>query len=84
MTSPPAFGILHPGAMGASLGGALVANGYDTRWVMAGRSPATRDRAEADGLTGVDSLTELAETCDVIVSVCPPAAAADVSGGILF
>ncbi|MCC5951400.1 MAG: NAD(P)-dependent oxidoreductase [Acidimicrobiia bacterium] len=65
-------GFLHPGAMGASLAGAC---GGERLWVGAGRSGATHERAEAAGLEDVGSLAALAHRAEVVVSVCPPAAA---------
>ena len=67
-----ATGFLHPGAMGASL--AAVCRG-ERLWCGDGRSAATRERAEAAGLDDVGSLDALVERADVIISVCPPAAA---------
>src|SRR5207247_6450579 len=43
-----------------------------------GRSAATKERAEAAGLTGA-ALAEIVARSDVIVSVCPPHAALDVT-----
>ena len=40
------IGILHPGAMGASLGAAATSNGHTALWVAQGRSDVTRRRAE--------------------------------------
>ena len=72
-------GFLHPGAMGASL--AAVCAG--TRlWCGDGRSDATRARATAAGMEDVGSLERLVERADVIVSVCPPAAAVDVARAV--
>ncbi|MBA2625931.1 MAG: phosphogluconate dehydrogenase, partial [Acidimicrobiia bacterium] len=48
LTLPP-VGLLHPGAMGAVLGAELVGIGCRVAWVGAGRSPASRARAEAAG-----------------------------------
>jgi len=74
-----ATGFLHPGAMGASL--AAVCTG--TRlWCGAGRSEATRDRADAAGLEDVGSIEALTKRADVIVSVCPPASALEVAGEV--
>ena len=50
------IGMLHPGAMGAALGAALVGNGHEVVWASAGRSDATRARAEAAGLVDVGTL----------------------------
>lgn len=69
-------GFLHPGAMGAS----LAANCRGRRlWCSAGRSEATRARAQAVGLDEVGSLDALVELSDVIVAVCPPVAAVEVA-----
>jgi len=67
--------ILHPGEMGAAVGGCLVQAGHDVVWVAAGRSPASRRRADAAGLRAVESLGG----CDVVLSICPPAAAVDTA-----
>ncbi|WP_410674336.1 DUF1932 domain-containing protein [Amycolatopsis sp. cmx-4-68] len=75
------IGLLHPGAMGAAVGAVLTAGGARTSWVSTGRGPATRRRAEDAGLTEVPDLAALAG-CEVIVSVCPPAAAVDVARSV--
>ncbi len=72
-------GILHPGQMGASIAAAAKESGQDVYWASAGRSDATRERAEKAGLTEVGTLQELCDACDTILSVCPPAAAEDVA-----
>ncbi|WSQ07161.1 DUF1932 domain-containing protein [Streptomyces sp. NBC_01231] len=72
-------GIVHPGSMGAQVAAQAVAAGARVRWSAEGRSAATRERAEALGLTAVRSMAELASECAVILSVCPPAAALDVA-----
>ncbi|MGE0622240.1 MAG: DUF1932 domain-containing protein [Pseudomonadales bacterium] len=74
--------LLHPGAMGASLGAALVAAGQEVRWLPEGRSTATRQRAEAAGLTAVPTLGDLLAGADAVLSVCPPHAALDVATAV--
>lgn len=76
------IGVLHPGAMGAAIGRELVATGRAVHWVTAGRSANTHRRAEAAGLHPVETLDELASTCPVILSVCPPAAASSVAAAV--
>jgi 3-hydroxyisobutyrate dehydrogenase-like beta-hydroxyacid dehydrogenase len=76
------IGIVHPGAMGTSLGAALVGNGHDVRWASHGRSDATRTRAAADGLVDVGHLSDLVAESEMIISVCPPGEAAAVAGEI--
>lgn len=49
-------------------------------WCPTGRSPATVQRAEAAGLEPVESLAELARRSEIVVSLCPPAAAEELAG----
>lgn len=72
-------GLLYPGEMGAAIGAALVARGDAVLWASAGRSPATAERAERAGLADVGDVGELCRRCDLLLSVCPPHAAADVA-----
>jgi 3-hydroxyisobutyrate dehydrogenase-like beta-hydroxyacid dehydrogenase len=76
------IGVLHPGQMGAAVGGALVDRGDTVLWAAAGRSSDTRERARQHGLRPVDDVVALAERCDVILSICPPDAALDVAGSV--
>jgi 3-hydroxyisobutyrate dehydrogenase-like beta-hydroxyacid dehydrogenase len=72
------IGLLHPGEMGAAVGKCLAGAGHRVLWDPEGRSAATRERADAAGLTGV-ALAEIITRSDVIISVCPPHAALDVA-----
>lgn len=65
-------GLLHPGAMGVTVGATLRAGGHEVLWVSAGRSAQTRARAEAAGFREVGELPELLAAAQVVVSVCPP------------
>ena len=65
--------LLHPGAMGVTVGQALLASGHDVGWVAAGRSDATKRRAQ--GLTEHQHLHDLLGQADAVISVCPPHAA---------
>ena len=65
--------------MGAAVGATLVARGERILWASAGRSEATRARAEAARLDDVGEVDELCRRCDVLISVCPPHAAQDVA-----
>lgn len=76
------MGILHPGAMGAAVAGQAVGTGAAVWWLPDGRSPATVRRAEAAGLRSIGSLAELAESCELILSICPPAAALEVARSV--
>jgi 3-hydroxyisobutyrate dehydrogenase-like beta-hydroxyacid dehydrogenase len=64
--------------MGAAVGQCLAGAGHRVLWVPDGRSAATRERAAAAGLIG-GGLAEVVGRSDLIVSVCPPAAALDVA-----
>jgi 3-hydroxyisobutyrate dehydrogenase-like beta-hydroxyacid dehydrogenase len=74
-------GLLHPGEMGAAVGGCLVTVGHTVLWDPAGRSRASTGRALAAGLTGSGFVSLVSES-SVIVSVCPPHAALDVAAAI--
>lgn len=73
------LGILHPGSMGAAVAAEAGHSGADVLWCLAGRSASSKKRAERYGLTPVHTLSELVERADIILSLCPPAAAEDVA-----
>jgi 3-hydroxyisobutyrate dehydrogenase-like beta-hydroxyacid dehydrogenase len=75
--------LLHPGAMGATVGAALVRAGHRVRWLVSGRSDASAARARAAGLEACESLEELAAGSVGIVSVCPPDAALAVAASVM-
>jgi 3-hydroxyisobutyrate dehydrogenase-like beta-hydroxyacid dehydrogenase len=72
------IGLLHPGEMGAAVGQCLAAAGHQVLWTDQGRSPATRERAEAAGLKAA-GIGDIAARSDVVFSVCPPHAALDAT-----
>ena len=74
--------VVHPGAMGVTVASSFVDAGHDVCWVRDGRSAATVARAEAAGLAAVESLAEACDDADLVVSVCPPAAAVDVADAV--
>lgn len=71
----PTVGILHPGSMGAAVAACAATNATAVLWCEAGRSPESAVRAARFGLTGVHRLAELLDRSDIIISLCPPAAA---------
>jgi 3-hydroxyisobutyrate dehydrogenase-like beta-hydroxyacid dehydrogenase len=71
------IGIVHPGSMGAAVGDLLAARGTEVGWASAGRSDATRARAER--FTDLGTVDRLRDDCEVVVSVCPPHAAVEVA-----
>ena len=74
--------MLHPGAMGSGLGNTLVAAGHEVRWSSEGRSASTASRAAAAGLAECRTLASLANSVDVIISVCPPTFATEVAAAV--
>jgi Domain of unknown function (DUF1932)/NAD binding domain of 6-phosphogluconate dehydrogenase len=77
--SDTSVGLLHPGEMGAAVGQCLTVAGHRVLWVPAGRGAASAARAASAGLTAVAGVAELARSTDVIMSICPPHAAAAVA-----
>lgn len=71
--------LLHPGAMGASIGAALRRNGNDVLFASEGRSEGTIERARAAGIERRATLAEVVHVADTLISVCPPEAAVDVA-----
>jgi 3-hydroxyisobutyrate dehydrogenase-like beta-hydroxyacid dehydrogenase len=69
----PSIAILAPGNMGAALAGVLTRHGVPVHTHLAGRSPASVQRAAAAGMQDA-SLAELVEA-DFLLSILPPAAA---------
>jgi 3-hydroxyisobutyrate dehydrogenase-like beta-hydroxyacid dehydrogenase len=74
-------GLLHPGSMGSAFGAQLRARGHTVLWSPDGRSDMTRRRAEEGGLQPV-ALAELAARSEVLLSLCPPAAAEEVAASV--
>ena len=75
----PRIGLIHPGAMGASVGAAASGNGHTVLWASTGRSASTYQRAQRARLDDVGTVAELVKTSDIVLSVCPPHAAQDVA-----
>lgn len=72
-------GLLHPGRMGAAVGRLAVRAGHRVLWCPDGRSAASAARAEEAGLVRAESLDALAAEAEIVVSLCPPAAAEEVA-----
>lgn len=75
----PTVGILHPGTMGAAVAACAATNVTEVLWCETGRSAASAERAAQFGLTPVATLAELLDRSDVVISLCPPAAAEDLA-----
>lgn len=82
MSDPLNIALLHPGAMGVTVGGTLSASGHRVRWLAEGRSAATRRRAEGAGFQPFDHAESLLAGADAVVSVCPPNAALEVAAQV--
>lgn len=68
--------------MGAAFAGQASTKGARVLWCPFGRSQATHERARHAGLAPVDSLKELLEAADVILSICPATAAQHVAAQV--
>ena len=68
--------------MGVSVGASAKAGGHRVLWASEGRGAATRARAVEHGLEDVGTAGELCAASDIILSVCPPAAAEDVAQAV--
>jgi 3-hydroxyisobutyrate dehydrogenase-like beta-hydroxyacid dehydrogenase len=77
------IGILHPGEMGVSIAASALNSGHPVYWVSTGRSEHTRLRAEEHKLIELNSLAALCQTCEVILSICPPHAAEEVAESVV-
>jgi len=75
------IGLLHPGSMGSAFGAQLRARGHIVLWCPDGRSDTTRRRAESAGLEP-EALSELVSRSDVLLSLCPPAAAEETAAQV--
>jgi 3-hydroxyisobutyrate dehydrogenase-like beta-hydroxyacid dehydrogenase len=76
------IGLIHPGEMGAAVGAQLVLAGHRVLWCSEGRSAATGRRAQRAGLEDAGRVSALTAASDVVLSVVPPSAAAEVATSI--
>ena len=76
------IGILHPGAMGISIAASAINHGNEVYWLTQNRSNKTRMRAEKFNLIGIDSWFQFCQTCEFIISICPPHAAEEVASSV--
>ncbi len=73
------IGILHPGEMGISIAASALNSGRVVLWASQGRSPQTLERSKSYTLVDAHTIENLCQTCSILISVCPPHAAAEVS-----
>jgi 3-hydroxyisobutyrate dehydrogenase-like beta-hydroxyacid dehydrogenase len=74
-----AIGILYPGEMGSSFGKLLSEVGFRVVTTVESRSPRTHRLCREAGLSVVDSLGEVLERSDVVISLVSPGAALSVA-----
>jgi 3-hydroxyisobutyrate dehydrogenase-like beta-hydroxyacid dehydrogenase len=82
-TAAVTIGVLHPGEMGAAIAAEARRRGARVLWYPVGRSQATHERARRAGLQPVEDLTELLGTCEIVFSICPPAAVQQVAAQVV-
>jgi 3-hydroxyisobutyrate dehydrogenase-like beta-hydroxyacid dehydrogenase len=73
------IGLLHPGAMGASVGAAARSNGHTVLWASSGRTAGTGARARRANLEDAGTVANLVNASEIVLSVCPPHAAEEVA-----
>jgi 3-hydroxyisobutyrate dehydrogenase-like beta-hydroxyacid dehydrogenase len=76
------IGILHAGEMGVSVAASAINSGHKVYSFSEDRSDKTRRRAAKYDLTETGSLFQLCQTCEVMLSICPPHAAEDVARSV--
>lgn len=76
------IGIVHPGSMGATIG-ATAAASATVIWAGDGRSAASTQRATEAGMINVGSMANLCADADIVISICPPAAARAVAAEVV-
>lgn len=77
------IGILHPGEMGVSIAASAIHSDHQVYWVSSGRSDKTRLRAEKHHLIACESLLQLCQACEIIMSICPPDATESVAQSVI-
>ena len=73
------IGLISPGDMGQAVGTLLAQGGVRIVTCVAGRSDRTRSLARSAGFIEVPTLDELVRESELILSIVPPAQAADVA-----
>nr|BAK19828.1 hypothetical protein [Streptomyces rochei] len=68
--------------MGAAVAACAATNAAEVLWCENGRSTASVKRAAQFGLTPVATLAELLDRSDIVISLCPPAAAEDLARAV--
>lgn len=75
----PTVGILFPGEMGSSFGNLLSTGGFDVVTTTEGRSARTVRLSRESGLTVLDSIGQVLQRSDILISMVTPDAALQVA-----
>jgi 3-hydroxyisobutyrate dehydrogenase-like beta-hydroxyacid dehydrogenase len=78
-TTITTVGILSPGEMGSGVGEVLRKHGRRVLTCLAGRGPASHERAARAGFEQAPDLEALVRACDMLLSIVPPAVAGAVA-----
>ncbi|MGE0680379.1 MAG: DUF1932 domain-containing protein [Candidatus Binatia bacterium] len=73
------IGILYPGDMGHHVARVLLEDGFPVVTTLVGRSERTRRLSKSTTITVLDSLQQVAEQAELVLSIVPPAAAKTVA-----
>jgi len=73
------IGLIHPGAMGASVGAAARSNNHTVLWASTGRTASTWARARRAKLEDAGTVSALVKASEIVLSVCPPHAAEEIA-----
>ena len=76
------IGILYPGEMGSTFAKLLAANGFRVVTTLEGRSSRTECLCRDAGLRALDSLADVLECSDIVMSFVPPGAALSVARNV--
>ena len=74
--------VIAPGDMGSGVGQALAQAGHDVVTCLAGRSEASRARAERCGFRDLPGLDHVVEEAALVLSILPPAAAVELAEAV--
>ncbi|MBC8240419.1 MAG: NAD(P)-dependent oxidoreductase [Alphaproteobacteria bacterium] len=82
MVDKQTIAVIAPGDMGSGVGQALTQAGHDVVTCLAGRSAASRARAERCGFRDLPDLDQVVGDAALILSILPPASAIDLAGQV--
>ena len=77
------IGLLHPGAMGSTIGACLVHNNHEVFVALNNRSKDSIERAEKYKLLNCENIENMCHLCEIIICICPPAFAMDVCNSVV-